>query len=162
MPQGSIALRAWDSAACPGCRTSGRTTESIEAVDLDRDGTLELLLGRSDGLWLVTDAMGDSAPEQARLEPVLAVAAGDLDLDGQPMSSAHADRIESLRGDCDGFLAPWGQAPTGSVTDLALADADGDGVLDLAAAGPWGLRVHSPGHLVGTGLSEIRPSAPSA
>ncbi len=87
----------------------------------------------------VVDVLADLVPWEARLgrDPVLAIAIGDIDRDGdQDIVSAHVDQpIRIFLGQGDGvfddgtlLLAARG------VTALALADLDRDADLDLIAA----------------------------
>jgi len=121
----------------------------IVAVDLDRDGILDLaiaafrqqailvLLGRGDGTFAPATAY-DAGAQAGTLQ------AADLDGDGNPdlaiapvvgeMSIA-STQIAVLRGDgAGGFLAPVLHTVSQFPVDLVIADADGKDGLDILVA----------------------------
>ena len=77
-----------------------------------------------------------------------AIALGDLDEDGH-LDTAVALQVPVLNGAVDvalgdgrgGFLPPVEASVSGKLTDVALADLDGDGHLDVLAAGSTSYRV---------------------
>ncbi|MCG8459874.1 MAG: FG-GAP-like repeat-containing protein, partial [Holophagales bacterium] len=132
---------------------------SVWPSDLDRDGDLDLLIGHGRGLqWLDNLRQGRFRDRSALagLEPGEAVAdvvAVDLDGDGFPdpvATSAGAETERSLRfwRNTGTKLLPWTPSPwpaesmpAGPFTSLVPFDADNDGRMDLAAAGPGGVVV---------------------
>jgi hypothetical protein len=139
---------------------------SMNLIDLDRDGTLELLLAqrvvpgqypRGGGAVVFKRAgeswQRDEANTKALSQSgmVSAMASGDLNGDGWPdavlVSDWGAVRVFT---NSQGTLSPW-DAPvrsaghssrlsdwTGLWTSVALGDFDGDGLLDIVC-GNWGL-----------------------
>jgi hypothetical protein len=66
----------------------------------------------------------------------VAVVAGDLDGDGNPdlaVASPRGDGVSVLRNRGDGTFMAGESVLSGSLLELALADLDGDGKLDIAA-----------------------------
>ncbi|MBK8978497.1 MAG: VCBS repeat-containing protein [Planctomycetes bacterium] len=125
----------------------GNDTWSLAAVDLDRDGDQDLVLGRNgtDELWL-NDGTGaftasPAAHLPARFARTLALAAADVDGDGdQDLARAGVEYGELLLNDGTGrfTLAP-GALPAlpGWTTGLTARDLDGDGDTDLLIARPF-------------------------
>jgi hypothetical protein len=122
---------------------------AVALGDMDRNGTLDLLgLGGNDVLWWaagsapLSDLSRDSADTQ--FSGGSAIEAGDIDGDGL------LDIIAAARG--AGMISWWRNdgdsppdferiqtaiyAPLEGVTDMVLADIDGDGDLDVAAVSP--------------------------
>jgi tetratricopeptide (TPR) repeat protein len=136
----------------------------LAPVDWDQDGDVDfatagarrptLLRNRGDGTF-------DDVAQEAGLAPLgpsVAVAAADLDDDGDPDLAFVTRRGEVVaaenvrRGRFD-VRAPVGEAPAGAF-DVAAGDLDGDGDLDLAVAAPRGVFVLQ--NLGGLALSAAR------
>lgn len=124
--------------------------------DADQDGVADLLIGEANGgagrLWTWYGASGagldpDRASEiEAQGEqPLTFAGVGDRDGDGYPdaVASTGAD-VTLYRGSVGGFVSA-GDLLTGerfAVGATPLGDVTGDGVTDLALAGPdWGVQV---------------------
>ncbi len=135
---------------------------AIVASDLDRDGDLDLLIGHARGLtWVDNLRQGRFVDRSVRagLRPSQALDAAisvDLDNDGLPdligggaggvqawhNGVPHSVPPDSPQHGHGGRFEPWslsGLPSQAAVTSLHALDADNDGRLDLAAAGPGGV-----------------------
>ncbi|MEM7309450.1 MAG: VCBS repeat-containing protein [Planctomycetota bacterium] len=132
---------------------SGMTEDAL-LLDLDADGDLDAFLASSGGLVFAapdrlllgdgTGAFSDgSASLSAPVRASHAVAAGDVDLDGDvDLLIGATGPNELLLGDgAGGFVSAAGQLPGDSLSTLsvALADVDGDGDLDALLGNDDGL-----------------------
>jgi tetratricopeptide (TPR) repeat protein len=121
----------------------------LVASDLDRDGDLDLLVAHAKGIaWLDNLRQGRFADRTATsglavAGPVEAAASADLDNDGLPDVIAVGNGLTLWRN-LGGKFAVWNLPglPAGKrFTSVVAFDADNDGRLDLAAAGPDGIVV---------------------
>jgi hypothetical protein len=146
-----------------GGGTGGRQVLPLD-LDSDRDTDL-IVLGASpphqawlnDRLWSYRPAEGLDA---FLATPMLAALAADLDADGalELYGLEPEGRLRGWVRDASGSFAPRDLALVqGAVgapwAQLALADLDGDGTLDLVASGPWGWGAFSA---EGSGLASAR------
>lgn len=115
-------------------------------ADLDGDGSLEIVIGASDGLYALTRGGEDYGRFPRRTSGSLHdsfIAAGDVDGDGE---------VEIVGGATDGRLYLWRSDGSdhpgfpiqtgGYVKNIALADIDGDGQQEIIG-GSWDNRVHA-------------------
>jgi Tfp pilus assembly protein PilF len=124
---------------------------ALVATDVDRDGVLDLVVAHAKGLaYLANLRQGRFADRTAAAGltaagPVDAVASADLDNDGRPDLIAAGGISEgglTLWHNLGGHFAAWNVPglPRGKrFTSVIAFDADNDGRLDLAAAGPDGI-----------------------
>jgi|GEM_PF-3034746 len=137
---GTVLLNRSNDAFDPKPLIGGGTFSSIHAVDLNKDGKLDLvaggsvsvavLLGNGDGTFT---KKGDFA-----IPGVTSIASGDVNEDGRidlVVTQGNPNQVTVLRGNGDGTLS------TGNVIALqdpgqsvAVADFDRDGHLDLVIA----------------------------
>lgn len=137
-----------------GIAGDGRASRSVLPLDLDGDRDVDLVVLNqapphevylNDRMWAYTPHVG---LKTFRETPSLALIAADLDADG---------RDELLSFTPDGRLLRWRREPKGDYAaeelarpgtadmawaQLAVLDADGDGVLDVLAAWPGGWAIH--------------------
>jgi hypothetical protein len=112
-------------------------------------GSVSVLLGNGDGSF-------QAAQTFAAGSKPLSVAVGDFDGDGQPdlvvsnlTFAGQTDQLSLLRGNGDGTFRDPVPLDTGRLSEaLAVADFNGDGILDLAAANVTG---HDVSILLGQG-----------
>jgi hypothetical protein len=145
------ALRPGDGAGgflAPDVKTAADTcadSDAFSAGDLDGDGALDLAFEA--GTWMRGDGAGGFLPEA----PLGARASELVDLDGDGVLDAIARLPEcappgglvvslALGG---GSFAPAVHPPQAAgILDVAVADLDADGDLDLASAGDLGVWTH--------------------
>ncbi|MFQ5348974.1 MAG: FG-GAP-like repeat-containing protein [Thermoanaerobaculia bacterium] len=111
--------------------------------DLDRDGDLDLLAAHAGGLaWLDNLRQGRFALRTGGFEETAAnaLAAADLDGDGLPEVIAAGAGLTVWDNRGEGRFTAWraagALASTVELADVVAFDADNDGRLDLATAGP--------------------------
>ncbi len=147
-------LEAVGSQILPKLSLSG--LRDLAASDLDRDGDLDLLVAHDKGIaWLDNlrqGRFGDRTASSgiAATGPVEAVVSADLDNDGRPDLVAAGLGL-SLWHNVGGRFEAWTlsglpqtspqSSPGKRFTSAIAFDADNDGRLDLAAAGPDGITV---------------------
>ncbi|WP_266217967.1 FG-GAP repeat domain-containing protein [Paraliomyxa miuraensis] len=144
-----VVVRVGDGAGNfgPAVFDASVVSQRMELADLDDDGELDLLVGRTAGALDLL--LGSGAGSFAMASTVTvgaeprALAIGDVDGDGSldaVVGTIDASVHVTLGDGMGGLMAlpPFGSL--GPVTSLALADLDGDGVLDLALAVDGGAR----------------------
>jgi len=130
--------RGGRSFADPTRHPTGATPRAVLAADLDGAGPPELVTANlGDGTVTVLQQLVAGPPLVVGPGP-RALAAGDLDSDGQldvAVALADADAVQVMRGDGRGGLSPAALHPVGAAPyGLVVADLDADGDLDLATA----------------------------
>lgn len=131
--------------AAVGVADPGNTSRGVVAVDVDRDGRLDLVLGSWDGrhrMWLRDDhgAFFNVAPVALAAPSRLGtVVAADLDNDGEVElffnNFGEPNRLFARRkGRWEQVGCGQALEPSGLGTGAAVADIDGDGVLELLIA----------------------------
>jgi hypothetical protein len=125
----------------------GRPADLV-AVDLDGDGRLDLVTSAGSGVdVLLGRSLGRfaAATRVAMEHRPGALVAADLDANGTPdVVTANRDgTVSVLLGDGAGGFAAMNTYPTGAAenSDVAVADFDGDGFPDVAAAVREGLSI---------------------
>ena len=135
--EGSLSLAADE--ALP--QTSFRDATCLRAADLDRDGDTDLLVAHAGSLTLVDNnrqgTFTDRTSERGldSVAPSGCVHAADVDNDGAVDLLVETDRGLQLLLQRDGVMEPATEQPRGT-GPAVLFDADNDGRLDIAAAGP--------------------------
>jgi tetratricopeptide (TPR) repeat protein len=143
----------------------GEARLDVVASDLDRDGDLDLLFAHGGGLtWLDNLRQGEFADRTARAglsrgegqTPLHAVLSADLDNDGWPEIVTLGAGLTVWRNGQPraGRFAPDPEIelPDGTFHAVIAFDADNDGRLDLALAGPQGVTVLQQQANAGPGL----------
>ncbi len=128
----------------------------VIAKDLDGDGYPDLVamdqgglsgahsyLNRGDGTFKHADFFFQSVSNPAVTDTVTSIALGDMDEDGcvDAVAGDTLGIIRFFKGNCDGTFAVFGGSIGTGAGDvpvsIALADMDGDGHLDVVAAGAY-------------------------
>jgi hypothetical protein len=120
----------------------GHDPRSIVAVDANRDGIPDLIVGDDDGslMLFLADGAGNmvAAGNIAHLDSVVSIAVGDFNHDGIPdiaVSDWRGGSLVLLLGASDGSFGRGRSFPLrmpGTVPNLVVADFNKDGILDLA------------------------------
>ena len=117
------------------------TVRSIEYLDIDSDGDLDLAFGcngQPNILFINDDGvLGTSASWSSGLSATtFSIAAGDIDGDGDPdLVCGNLDEPDNLYINDNGVLRTdplWSSSASQATWSVTLADFDGDGDLDLA------------------------------
>jgi hypothetical protein len=126
--------------------TAGADPESVLATDLNGDGRPDLAVANTGPGTATVFLGGGGTFGAARAFPVgagaRALSAADLNGDGRPdlacavaSGTAGSDAVGLLLGNGDGTFQSAAPVPVaGVLNDLALADANGDGKIDLLTA----------------------------
>ncbi len=144
-----------------------RAPLSLAALDVDRDGDLDLVAGGGldrAGYVAVLAGAGDgtfAAPAEGPMIPgpeVQALATGDFDGDGAPELAIGADAAAIGRGATLAFerFVAVDRGRGGVPIALATGDYDGDGHLDLAALVTFGAGPGAVTVLRGDGAGRVR------
>ena len=120
----------------------GHDPRSIVAVDCNRDGIPDLIVGDDDGslMLFLGDGKGNlaAAGNIAQLDSVVSIAVDDFDHDGIPdiaVSDWRSSSVVLLFGASDGSFTRGWSFPLrmqGTAPNLVVADFNRDGVPDLA------------------------------
>lgn len=120
----------------------GHDPRSIVAVDSNRDGIPDLVVGDDDGslMLFLGDGTGKliAAGNIAQLDSVVSIAVGDFNHDGIPdmaVSDWRSSSVVLLLGAGDGSFGRGWSFPfrmPGTMPNLVAADFNRDGILDLA------------------------------
>ncbi|MDA8016150.1 MAG: FG-GAP-like repeat-containing protein [Thermoanaerobaculia bacterium] len=131
-----------------------KNTRAVFASDLDRDGDLDLAIGHGGGVSFLANLRQGGFEDRtdstglAETKAAADVVAADLDGDGRPelITALLGLRVWHNRGASPDetrfeLTSPAGLPATGVFHRIVAFDADNDGRLDLAAAGPAGVGI---------------------
>ncbi len=140
--------------------------QGLGAGDFDNDGASDLVASNSglNAISVIINGPGRflAASGQTTTNRPIGVVAADFDRDGRADAAAAnsgANAVDVLRGNGDGTLQPHTRFDAGAAPmDVATADFNGDGILDLVTAETSS----GPSLFIGTGNGSFQPRTPVA